>query len=135
MDQLTGRARRPGARTHAQESARAMRAGGGGLTLPKYRSSTSTYRCMTSSVTSSLSPEPTPHTKKSDAYRRYTTFVSARPGHAPPHAHCAMLHTFVFQDVAHAGPSRQDELCDVLDDLGFGLWGHGREPFCQAYFP
>jgi hypothetical protein len=46
------------------------------LTLPKYRSSTSTYRCTISSVISSLSPDPIPQTKKREAYRRYTTFVS-----------------------------------------------------------
>lgn len=47
-----------------------------GLTFPKYLSRTSTYRWMISSVTSSLSDEPIPQTKKSDAYRRYTTLVS-----------------------------------------------------------
>ena len=50
------------------------------LTFPKYRSSTSTYRWMTSSVTSSLSPDPIPQTKNSEAYRRYTTLVSKYTG-------------------------------------------------------
>jgi hypothetical protein len=46
------------------------------LTLPKYLSRTSTYRCIISNVTSSLSDDPIPQTKNKDAYRRYTTLVS-----------------------------------------------------------
>ncbi len=50
------------------------------LTFPKYRSRTSTNLWMTSSTTSSLSLPLIPQTKNRDAYRRYTTFVSARSG-------------------------------------------------------
>lgn len=40
--------------------------------------------------------------------------------------------TFVLQEVAHARPTRQDELGDVLDDLGLVLGGERGEPFGQT---
>ena len=75
---------------------------------------------------SSLSSDAHPAMKKREAYRRYTILVSAREGQSWPVVVGAQLgqqrgvvaHTFVFEKVAHPGPSRQHELRDILDDLG-----------------
>lgn len=40
--------------------------------------------------------------------------------------------TFVLQKIAHACASGQDQLRDVLDDLGFLSRREGREPFCKS---
>ena len=40
--------------------------------------------------------------------------------------------TFVFEEIAHAGPTRQHELRDVFDDLGLVFRGEGGEPFRQS---
>jgi hypothetical protein len=40
--------------------------------------------------------------------------------------------TLVFEEVAHASTSSQDELADILDDLRFVLGRKSGEPFCEA---
>lgn len=40
--------------------------------------------------------------------------------------------TFVLEEVAHPSPPSQDQLGDVLDDLGLLLGRERREPFCEA---
>lgn len=91
---------------------------------------------MISSVMSSLSPEPIPQTKNNDAYRRYTTLVSVEIGyHYLP---SSFLYTkrlaLVLQEITHSRAASQDELSDVLHNLGLCLGRHGREPFCKANF-
>ena len=43
-------------------------------------------------------------------------------------------HTFIFEEVAHARPAREDKLRNVLDDLRLRLWRESREPFRKAHF-
>ena len=40
--------------------------------------------------------------------------------------------TFIFEKVAHARASREDQLRDVLDNLGLFLGRQGGEPFGEA---
>lgn len=40
--------------------------------------------------------------------------------------------TFVFEEVAHARAPGQDDLRDILDDLGLLLGRESRKPFGQA---
>jgi hypothetical protein len=42
------------------------------------------------------------------------------------------IRTFVFQKVAHACASREDNLRDIFDDLGFFLGRKGGEPLGQT---
>lgn len=42
------------------------------------------------------------------------------------------MHTLVFKKVAHASSAGEDELRDVLDDLGLLLRRQCSEPLCQA---
>jgi hypothetical protein len=44
------------------------------------------------------------------------------------------MQTFVFEEVAHARATSEDELGDVLDDLGLLLWRHRHKPLCKAHF-
>jgi hypothetical protein len=43
--------------------------------------------------------------------------------------------TLVFQEIAHPRPSRKDQLCHILHDLGLGLVRQGLEPFRQPDLP
>lgn len=43
-------------------------------------------------------------------------------------------HTLVLEEVTHARPTSEDELCDVFHDLGLCLWRHRREPFRETDF-
>jgi hypothetical protein len=104
------------------------------LTFPKYRSRTSTYRWMISSVTSSLSPDPTPVTKNSDAYRRYTTLVSVYKCVSSFSVSISSSHTFVLQKITHSRPASQHQLSYVLHNLCLGFGRHRREPFRQTNF-
>jgi len=105
------------------------------LTLPKYRSRTSTYRWMISSVTSSLSPDPIPVTKNSDAYRRYTTLVSVvYKCRSSFILSISSSRTFVLQKITHSRPASQHQLSYVLHNLCLGFGRHRREPFRQTNF-
>ena len=46
---------------------------------------------------------------------------------------CKGWATFVLEEVAHAGSAGEDELRDVLDDLGLVLGRQGGEPFGKAH--
>ena len=88
---------------------------------------------MISSVMSSLSPDPIPQTKNNEAYRRYTTLVSAAIGYRRlPICHRKLA--LVLQEITHSRTTSQDELGDVLHDLGLRLGRHGCEPFGKANF-
>ena len=104
------------------------------LTFPKYRSRTSTYRWMISSVTSSLSPDPIPVTKNSDAYRRYTTLVSVNECVSSCSVSISSRRTFVLQKITHSRPASQHQLSYVLHNLCLGFGRHRREPFRQTNF-
>jgi hypothetical protein len=41
-------------------------------------------------------------------------------------------HTFVFDEVAHTRPPREDELGDILDDLGLVFRGESCKPLGEA---
>lgn len=40
--------------------------------------------------------------------------------------------TFVFEEIAHAGATRQDQLGHILDDLGFLLGRESSKPLGQT---
>ena len=89
---------------------------------------------MISSVMSSLSPDPIPHTKNSEAYRLYTTFVSAPDDLQSifTRRSSKIACTFVLEEVTHPRPTCKYKLRDVLDDLGLLLLRHREEPFRES---
>jgi len=83
-------------------------------------------------VMSSLSDCPMPVTKNRDAYRRYTTLESD-PNQMSVNEK-KWKQTFVFEEVAHARAASEDELGDVLDNLGLLLGRHRHKPLRKAHF-
>ena len=78
-----------------------------------------------------------PVTKNKDAYRRYTTFVSDQSGRRQRASHSRVKkrkRTLVFNEIAHARATSEDELGDILDDLGLLLRRHRHEPFRKTHF-
>ena len=42
--------------------------------------------------------------------------------------------TFIFEEITHSSPSRQNKLCDVLNDLGLLLVWYCHKPFREPHF-